>query len=135
MHGRGLEHLTSKCCLCSYGTHLLTISSKPLHNEGILNGQLKLTGFATSGVVECLIPKLCYVMEICEQQNSDSRILFLSHESPNQQVVHREVDRQEYRYILGQCSGIELLILNLCFSLLSYANNKLFFKPKATRFT
>ena len=28
---------------------------------------------------------------------SGSRILFLSHESPKQQVVHREVDRQEYR--------------------------------------
>ena len=33
------------------------------------------------------------------QQNSalGSRILFLRHESPKQQVVHREVDRQEYR--------------------------------------
>ena len=33
------------------------------------------------------------------QQNlaSDSRILFLGHESQKQHVVHREVDRQEYR--------------------------------------
>ena len=70
------------------------------------------------------------------QQNSasDSRILFLGHESPKQQVVHREVDRQEYRSTLAvfrnRTSDPESL-----FFALALCEQQLFFKPKATGFT
>ena len=45
-------------------------------------------------------PKTVLCDENQQNSASGSRIPFLSHESPKQQVVHREVHRQEYRSTL-----------------------------------